>query len=434
MENSFEEYIFNIERDRPMSWFLKQKEKLTSLHPDMSETMIHERILRKCGGDLELAIRSRCIEPCSKEDYINSMADIATRTKIGRNWYKPQIDNKNNGKPISKPNKPHDKAPLKCHKCGSTSHLANTCPKKTRINEIEIEQEDNTKEANDVSLHESDSETSEEEELTDKLSIEKINVCFEVTEVHTHLPKYSDECMDLIHAQDAKVKKTKPARGKCYTAVSSFITNIVIKNKEDKIYLESGAFCTCFGKDYLGMIYTNWKEKLMPIEGIKFSSASQDMYPLGIPEAEMIFPHPAGSIRLKVEFFVVITFNSQHFILENDYLNICGIHIKSHKDRYFTIDKLIEAQINPELTLQMKEELIEILFQYREAFASDNEPLGEIKGHEVDNMLNLERPYPPLSRRPAYPASPRAREALEAHSDELMKLGVLREFGHNEEV
>ncbi|MBW0583884.1 hypothetical protein O181_123599, partial [Austropuccinia psidii MF-1] len=82
----------------------------------------------------------------------------------------------------------------------------------------------------------------------------------------------------------------------------------------------------------------------------------------------------------------------------------------------------------------MKEELIEILFQYREAFASDNEPLGAIKGHEVDIMLNVERPYPPLLRRPAYPASPRAREALESHINELMKLGVLRKVGHNEEV
>ncbi|MBW0548486.1 hypothetical protein O181_088201 [Austropuccinia psidii MF-1] len=49
-------------------------------------------------------------------------------------------------------------------------------------------------------------------------------------------------------------------------------------------------------------------------------------------------------------------------------------------------------------------------------------------------MLNLERPYPPLLRRPAYPASPRAREALETHMDELMKLGVFRKVGHNEEV
>ncbi|MBW0558512.1 hypothetical protein O181_098227 [Austropuccinia psidii MF-1] len=82
----------------------------------------------------------------------------------------------------------------------------------------------------------------------------------------------------------------------------------------------------------------------------------------------------------------------------------------------------------------MKEALIEILFQYREAFASDNEPLRAIKGHEVDIMLYVERPYPPLLRIPAYSASPRGREALESHINELMKMGVLRKFGHNEEV
>ncbi|MBW0570454.1 hypothetical protein O181_110169, partial [Austropuccinia psidii MF-1] len=108
--------------------------------------------------------------------------------------------------------------------------------------------------------------------------------------------------------------------------------------------------------------------------------------------------------------------------------------VKNVNKEKFVSSQLIEAQISPELTLEMKEELIEILFQYREAFASDNEPLGAIKGHEVDIMLNVERPYPPLLRRPAYPASPRAREALENHINELMKLGVLRKVGHNEEV
>ncbi|MBW0584803.1 hypothetical protein O181_124518 [Austropuccinia psidii MF-1] len=49
-------------------------------------------------------------------------------------------------------------------------------------------------------------------------------------------------------------------------------------------------------------------------------------------------------------------------------------------------------------------------------------------------MLNVERPYLPLLRRPAYPASPRATEALKSHINELMKLGVLRKVGHNEEV
>ncbi|MBW0563687.1 hypothetical protein O181_103402 [Austropuccinia psidii MF-1] len=130
MENSFEEAIFNIERDRPMPWFLKQKDRLTALHPNMSETMIHRRILRKCGGDLEHSIRSRCIEPYSTEDSINSMEEITTTTKIGRNWYKPPMDNKTSGKPIPKLIKPHDKAYLKCHKFRTTSLWQTLVPKR----------------------------------------------------------------------------------------------------------------------------------------------------------------------------------------------------------------------------------------------------------------------------------------------------------------
>ncbi|MBW0515378.1 hypothetical protein O181_055093 [Austropuccinia psidii MF-1] len=202
--------------------------------------------------------------------------------------------------------------------------------------------------------------------------------------------------MDLIHVQDARIQKTKPSRGKGYTGGASFITNIVINNREAKLHLDLGAFCTCVGKHYLDRIYTNWKESLMSIGGIKFSSSSQDMHPLGIFEAPIIFPHPAGSIRLEVEFVVMNNCTSQHFILGNNYLNIYGIDINNHKDKYFTIgenkrqkfafppekreitiirqinnvnkenfvsDQLIEAQISTELTLEMKEELVEILFQ-----------------------------------------------------------------------
>ncbi|MBW0480873.1 hypothetical protein O181_020588 [Austropuccinia psidii MF-1] len=83
MKNSFEEAIFNVERDRPIPWLLKDKERLTSLHPDLLETMVHKMILRKYGGDIEHSIRSRCIETCSAEYYIHAMEDITTRTKIG---------------------------------------------------------------------------------------------------------------------------------------------------------------------------------------------------------------------------------------------------------------------------------------------------------------------------------------------------------------
>ncbi|MBW0523209.1 hypothetical protein O181_062924 [Austropuccinia psidii MF-1] len=82
----------------------------------------------------------------------------------------------------------------------------------------------------------------------------------------------------------------------------------------------------------------------------------------------------------------------------------------------------------------MRQELINVLYTYKNAFSSDNEPLGAIKGHEVDVTLNIDRPYPPVLRRPAYPASPRAREALEKHIQELIQQGVLRKVGYNEEV
>ncbi|MBW0544822.1 hypothetical protein O181_084537 [Austropuccinia psidii MF-1] len=151
---------------------------------------------------------------------------------------------------------------------------------------------------------------------------------------------------------------------------------------------------------------------------------------------------------METEIVVMGNCTSQHIILGNDYLNIYGIDINNHKDRYFTLgenkrqkfaffnmpkqisvicsvkntykeefvsNQLVEAKINPSLSPKMRHELIYVLYTHNNAFASDNEPLGTIKGHEVDITLNIDRPYPPVLRRPAYPASPRAIEALEKH-------------------
>ncbi|MBW0533706.1 hypothetical protein O181_073421 [Austropuccinia psidii MF-1] len=191
------------------------------------------------------------------------------------------------------------------------------------------------------------------------------------------------------------------------------------------------------------------------------------MYPLGILDTNIVFPHPAGRIRMKTEIVVMDNCTSQHIILGSDSLNIYGIDINNYKDRYFTIgenkrqkfvfsnmckqisiissqkdtykeefvaNKLVEAQVNPSLSPKMRNELIDVLYTHKNAFASDNEQLGAIKENELDITLNIERPYPPVLGRPDYPASPRAREALEKHIQELIQLGVLRKLGHNEEV
>ena len=48
----------------------------------MSEFMIHRKILRQCGGDLEHSVQSRTTEQSSAEDIINIL-EVTTRTKIG---------------------------------------------------------------------------------------------------------------------------------------------------------------------------------------------------------------------------------------------------------------------------------------------------------------------------------------------------------------
>ncbi|MBW0488177.1 hypothetical protein O181_027892 [Austropuccinia psidii MF-1] len=112
-----------------------------------------------------------------------------------------------------------------------------------------------------------------------------------------------------------------------------------------------------------------------------------------------------------------------------------GIDISNQKDRYFIIgdnkrqkfgflnnkepisvikneetspqrpliisEQLIEAELNQEFAEKMKEKFIDLLFKYKNAFATDKEPLGAIIRHELDIILNVEQPYPPLLGRPA---------------------------------
>ncbi|MBW0535842.1 hypothetical protein O181_075557 [Austropuccinia psidii MF-1] len=87
----------------------------------MSDSMINMKILRKCGGELEHAIKCRCVEPCSSEDCINAMEEIITRTRIGKTWTRTPINSKMVPK-ISIDDKRHEKPVLKCHKCAIKGH------------------------------------------------------------------------------------------------------------------------------------------------------------------------------------------------------------------------------------------------------------------------------------------------------------------------
>ncbi|MBW0539156.1 hypothetical protein O181_078871 [Austropuccinia psidii MF-1] len=181
-----------------------------------------------------------------------------------------------------------------------------------------------------------DSEISEDTPVED-YSIDNITYFFEVTEVHTHLPQYSEDCSNLINIQDARMCNTEPARGKGYTEGESCITSILINDVDSKVDLDTGTFFTCIAKDFLQAIIPEWENHLLPIEGVKFSSASNNMYPLGIMDTNIEFLHPAGSVIMKTEIVVMDNCTYKHIILENYYFNIQSIDINNHKDRYFTI-------------------------------------------------------------------------------------------------
>ncbi|MBW0536265.1 hypothetical protein O181_075980 [Austropuccinia psidii MF-1] len=132
---------------------------------------------------------------------------------------------------------------------------------------------------------------------------------------------------------------------------------------------------------------------------------------------------------MKTEIVLIDNCTYQHIIIGNDSLNIYCIDIDNHKVRCFTIgqnkrknfpfsnipkqilvvssnkdiyreefanDQNFKAQINPSLSPKMMHELIDVLYTYKNAFSSDTEPLGAIKGHERDITLNIDRPYPPV--------------------------------------
>ncbi|MBW0504006.1 hypothetical protein O181_043721 [Austropuccinia psidii MF-1] len=128
----------------------------------------------------------------------------------------------------------------------------------------------------------------------------------------------------------------------------------------------------------------------------------------------------------KHQKFAVLPFKTQITVRK-----VATVSLELEKSKY---EQLNEAEICLHLTDNQENELSALLYDHREAFASDKEPLREIIGPEVDIILNIERPYPPLLRRPEYSASPKSREALEIHIKELLDLGVKRKVGHNEEV
>ncbi|MBW0479345.1 hypothetical protein O181_019060 [Austropuccinia psidii MF-1] len=174
---------------------------------------------------------------------------------------------------------------------------------------------------------------------------------------------------------------------------------------------------------------------------------------------EIIIPHRTGNIRLNLEFVVLDYSHIQGFLLQTYYQRMYGIDIYYSKNRHITIgtnkekkfsldiyqissqdpleelfNEFREGKFSTTLTSKQKLSLLKMLRNNRQAFAIGEEPLGKIRGHDIELYMDLERPYPPMLRRPPYPESLETRKEIEKHINELVDMDVIRKIGHNEIV
>ncbi|MBW0476649.1 hypothetical protein O181_016364 [Austropuccinia psidii MF-1] len=91
-------------------------------------------------------------------------------------------------------------------------------------------------------------------------------------------------------------------------------------------------------------------------------------------------------------------------------LDICPISNQGPPEEF--LNEFKEDQVSANLTSKQKLSSLNILRKNRPAFAIGEEPMRKIRGDDIELYLYLERPYPPMLRRPPYPESLETRKEI----------------------
>ncbi|MBW0487106.1 hypothetical protein O181_026821 [Austropuccinia psidii MF-1] len=234
---------------------------------------------------------------------------------------------------------------------------------------------------------------------------------------------------------------------------------VCIDNAQKPFIIDIGVHFSIGARNYLDHHFPNWEKKLLATKAKNFKSASGKMTSIGTIIKEIIIPHRKGNIRLNPEFLVLEDAHIQGLLLGTYYQRMYGIDIYNRKNRHITIgtnkgkkslleiyqisthdplkellNEFREGQFSTNLTSKPKLSLLKMLRKNRPAFAIGEEPLGKIRGHDIELYLDVERPHPPMLSRPPSPESLETRKEFEKHINELLEKDVIRKIGHNEIV
>ncbi|KAI7940919.1 hypothetical protein MJO28_013204 [Puccinia striiformis f. sp. tritici] len=419
------------------TWCVAQHRRLECISPGLSLKEINEEILECCPGTLANSVTCRI--PDLNVDLtvlINIMKDIITtvnrdRKSFKENSYKRTGAQENPLPDNKKETPPPRRTPAsgECFNCGEKGHRRQDCPKpQKKIMEVdgELQPEDPA---------ESDSEPSSDLELMPTTPDENYryevihadigdDICINSIQGESSLPQQWDPNMKVGHISDAKLLVTKPEKGRSYTLGKTSYTSVILRGQMIKTLLDIGAFCSCTSSSFLEEYYSEWQSHLLPVPRAKFSSCNSAMKALGISRDR--FYTIGGDRKRKFQICRIKTTTTEEVTTNNVEL--------LHEITSFESEYLSQASLSHLLSDQQKKDILQVCFESKEAFCTTEEPIGNITGHDMKLELTVSSPYPLILRRPPYHSSPKSREALTTHIQELLDLKVIRKVGHNEQV
>ncbi|MBW0462067.1 hypothetical protein O181_001782 [Austropuccinia psidii MF-1] len=237
------------------------------------------------------------------------------------------------------------------------------------------------------------------------------------------------------HTQDAHTFLVTPTKGMAYIHGTATKITACIDNAQHPLIIDSGEHCSIVARNYLDHHFPKWEKQLFPTKAKNFKSASGKMASVWTTIKEIIIPYRKDYQRMygidiynsKNRHITIGTKKEKKFPLDI-------YQISTHDPLEELLNEFRESQFSTTLTRKQKLSLLKMLRKNRPAFSIGEEPLGKIRGHFIELYLDVERPYPPMLRRPPYPERLETRNRIKKHINEPVDMDVIRKIGSNEIV
>ncbi|MBW0513668.1 hypothetical protein O181_053383 [Austropuccinia psidii MF-1] len=236
------------------------------------------------------------------------------------------------------------------------------------------------------------------------------------------MPQDTENTNLCKHTQDAQTFLVKPTDRIEYIHGQPQEINVFIDKDQHPFIIDGGAHCSIVAIKYLNHHFPNWEKLIFPAKAKNFKFTSGKMTSIGTIIKEIIIPHR------KVKTGIL------PFSQKRKKLSLDIYHISTHGPLEELLNEFREGGFSTTLTSKPKLSLLIILRKNRPAFAIGQEPLVKIRGHDIELYLDVERPYPPMLRRPPYAEILETRKKIEKQINELPDMDVMRKIGHNEIV